>query len=180
MISFHTAAFSLRFPCLLVTARRSTLICKPGQSSKTFQLPTKFHQHQKRMVNTNPATGEEISRIPCTPPAVLNEMVQKAVAAQTAWSNTSIRERIECLRGGLVALAAQSDSLIPLICQEMGKPLAQAREEVLGAVSRDEYLIILSDALQPKQHGSSVVVRHALEWWLCCRRGTFLPMRFCY
>jgi acyl-CoA reductase-like NAD-dependent aldehyde dehydrogenase len=43
--------------------------------------------------------------------------------------------------------------------QEMGKPLAQAKAEMEGAVAKDDYLDVLVQALEPKEHGTSLVVR---------------------
>lgn len=48
------------------------------------------------------------------------------------------------------------------IVAEMGKPLAEATEEVRGATQKDEYLDLLQRSLDPQRRGSSVVVRHPL------------------
>jgi acyl-CoA reductase-like NAD-dependent aldehyde dehydrogenase len=41
-------------------------------------------------------------------------------------------DRIECLKRGLAPIAQDQDKLVQLIVQEMGKPMAQAKEEVAG------------------------------------------------
>ena len=112
------------------------------------------------IVNTNPATGEVISRVRCTTPDELSKMIETSTRAQATWSQTPVNERIQLLRQGLEALEKQQDKLVPLIVQEMGKPIAEATEEVEDAVDRDDYFEILQQALQPKKHGSSIVVRY--------------------
>jgi acyl-CoA reductase-like NAD-dependent aldehyde dehydrogenase len=115
------------------------------------------------LVNLNPATGEEISRVPCTTTEQLDEMVQRASEAQkTSWSKVQSKERIDLLRKGLKEIAKHSDKLAELIVTEMGKPLSEAKEEVEFAVSKDEFLDVLETSLEPKKHGTSVVVRQPL------------------
>jgi len=114
------------------------------------------------IVNKNPATNEVISRVPCSSPEEVDVMVKRAVAAKSLWAVTPPKERITLLRKGLQELAKKSDLLSETIVKEMGKPLHEAREEVAGAVNKDEYLDILESALEPKKHGNSVVVRQPL------------------
>jgi succinate-semialdehyde dehydrogenase/glutarate-semialdehyde dehydrogenase len=115
------------------------------------------------IVNSNPATGDEINRIPCTTPAQLDDLVKTAATAQHEWSITPVEERIQLLQRGLTVLAEQRETLVSLIVQEMGKPVTEAQAEVDGAVNRDEYFQVLLEALQPKKRGKScLVVRQAL------------------
>jgi acyl-CoA reductase-like NAD-dependent aldehyde dehydrogenase len=114
------------------------------------------------IINRNPATGEEISRVPCTSTEEMNRMMERAVSAQKSWRQLPVKERIELLRKGLMELAKHADKLEKLIVQEMGKPLAEAQEEVDGAVRKDDFLHILERSLQPKTHGNNVVVRQPL------------------
>jgi len=114
------------------------------------------------IVNTNPATGDVISRVPCTTTDELHRMVEQAVQAQATWAQWTVKERVDSLRKGLQALEKESDQLVHLIVREMGKPLAEAREEVAGAVQKDAYLNVLVKALQSKKHGNSLIVRQPL------------------
>jgi len=113
------------------------------------------------LVNTNPATGEVISKVKCTTPEELNTIIENAKVAQNEWRKTSLDERIKLLKECISDLAAISDSMVELIVQEMGKPIGEAREEVAYAVEdQDEYFDILSQQIQPKTYGKSTVVRH--------------------
>lgn len=114
------------------------------------------------IVNTNPATGEVISRVPCTPIEELDEKVALAKAAAPAWMAMEASERVALLKKGLEQLSTKTEELQQMITKEMGKPLTEAVEEVEEALDKDEFLDILEASLQPKTHGSSVVVRQAL------------------
>lgn len=114
------------------------------------------------LVNTNPATGEVISLVPCTTPPEVEEKVQKAKEAQVEWSRKDAKERLTLLRQALNALSQQSEKLATLMVQEMGKPLQEARDEMEGAVDKDDFMDILEKAQEPQTFGTSVVIREAL------------------
>ena len=116
-----------------------------------------------KIVNLNPATGKEISRVPCSSLDGVDSMVKKAAAAQKPWSLMPLKDRIQLLRQGLEAIGAHSEKLALLIVEEMGKPITEAREEMQFAVDKADYLGILEASLQPIHHGAnSVVVRQPL------------------
>lgn len=117
-----------------------------------------------KIVNLNPATGEEISRVKCSTKDDVDRMMKKAVKAQkSAWSNIPVKQRIQLLSDGLKEISKHSERLASLIVQEMGKPMAEAEAEMEGACNKEAYLGILEAALQPINHGtSSVVVRQPL------------------
>lgn len=114
------------------------------------------------IVNLNPATGEEISRVPCSTKLELDEMVRKAMASQKQWRKIPANERITLLKKGLSVLSQNKEILSRLIVQEMGKATTEAKTEVEFCTSKDEFLDIMAASLQPKAHGSSVVVRHPI------------------
>ena len=115
------------------------------------------------IVNTNPANGELISRVPCTTKEELERILSASSSAQSEWAATSLSDRIRLLRKGLEAIAAKNDALVDMIVQEMGKPITEAQAEVEGSVSRDEYFRVLQDALEPKKRGTNCqVVRQPL------------------
>ncbi len=112
------------------------------------------------LVNTNPATGEIISRVKCTTPEQLEQIIAKANHVQSEWVATSVEERIQFLREGIQAVAKVSDALVELIVNEMGKPIGEAKEEMDFAVGKDgAFLDLLLDSLQPRSYGKCQVVR---------------------
>jgi len=113
------------------------------------------------LVNTNPATGEVISRVKCTTSEELGTIIDTARASQREWRKLSIEDRIAVLKDCIKELAAVSDSMTKLIVKEMGKPIGEAKEEVDYAVlDQDEYFDILMESIKPKKYGKSTVVRH--------------------
>jgi len=114
------------------------------------------------IVDTNPATGQVIARVSCTTPSEVDNLVAKAKEAQVEWSTRDAKDRMSLLRKALESLSKQSDKLAELMVLEMGKPLSEAKEEMEGAVGKDEFMDILEKAQEPQQFGTSVVVREAL------------------
>lgn len=117
-----------------------------------------------KIINLNPATGQEISRVPCSTKEEIDDLMELAVAAQkSVWGNLSVQQRIQLLRKGLQEISKQRDEIALLIVQEMGKPLAEAKVEMEAACHKEAYLDILKNSLQPVHRGTnSVVVRHPL------------------
>lgn len=114
------------------------------------------------IVDVNPATGEVISRVPCSTFEELDDKVKKSRDAFDTWSVMPSAERIQLLRDGLVKLKEQHELLVQLIVREMGKPRAEAEEEMEGAVQKNNFMDILENAQEPERHGQSLVVRQAL------------------
>jgi acyl-CoA reductase-like NAD-dependent aldehyde dehydrogenase len=119
------------------------------------------------LLDTNPATGEVIAKVPITTSPELEIVMQQAAHAASApgskWAKASVEERIDVIRLGLQELEKKKDDLAKLIVQEMGKPLQQAVDEMEGAVQKEEYLALLQETLQP-QHVSRncTILRQAL------------------
>jgi len=78
----------------------------------------------------NPATGEELATVADASPADGRAALDAAVAAQSDWADTSPRERAEILRSAWELTRERREELAWLMTAEMGKPLAEAREEV--------------------------------------------------
>jgi succinate-semialdehyde dehydrogenase/glutarate-semialdehyde dehydrogenase len=114
------------------------------------------------LVNTNPATGEVISRVKCSTPQEVDALVAKANEVQESWMAMKLSDRIQLLRDALKAVEKESETFIKLIVQEMGKPIGEAREEMEGSINKKEFLDLMSKALEPEKHGNSVIVRHPL------------------
>jgi succinate-semialdehyde dehydrogenase/glutarate-semialdehyde dehydrogenase len=78
----------------------------------------------------DPATGDELARVPDQTPADAVRALDRAVAAADAWAATAPRARGEILRRAFDLLMERRDEFALLMSQEMGKPLAEARGEV--------------------------------------------------
>ena len=82
----------------------------------------------------NPATGRALVRCPRADLAQLNEAVASAKAAFPAWSRTPWAERRRLLLALADAFTEQQEAFAHLMTLEQGKPLAQARFEIGGAI----------------------------------------------
>ncbi|MEJ1090117.1 NAD-dependent succinate-semialdehyde dehydrogenase [Microbacterium istanbulense] len=79
----------------------------------------------------DPATGEVIRQIADATPADGIRALDAAVAAQDAWAATAPRTRSDILRRAFDLVQAHKEDLALLMTLEMGKPIAEARGEVV-------------------------------------------------
>ena len=80
----------------------------------------------REIVSRNPATGEEIGRVPVTAAAEIAPIVQKARAAQTQWEALSFRERGRVILRARQIVLDEMEEVAQLISQETGKPVSEA------------------------------------------------------
>ncbi|WP_394278669.1 NAD-dependent succinate-semialdehyde dehydrogenase [Microbacterium sp.] len=85
----------------------------------------------RTLVVRDPATGDVIREIADASPADGIRALDAAVAAQEAWAATAPRERSDILRRAFDLVQAHKEDLALLMTLEMGKPLAEARGEVV-------------------------------------------------
>ncbi|MCO4054077.1 MAG: NAD-dependent succinate-semialdehyde dehydrogenase [Bosea sp.] len=88
---------------------------------------------------TNPATGEVLAKVPHLGAAEATEAVEAAGAAFRLWSRKLAKERTAILRKWFDLIMANADDLAVIMTSEQGKPLAEARGEVVYAASFVEY-----------------------------------------
>lgn len=80
----------------------------------------------------NPATEQVIADCPKADEALLNQAVHAARAAFPAWSALAVEERAAKIEALAAALEARAAEFASLLTSEQGKPLDQARGEVIG------------------------------------------------
>ncbi|RMD88229.1 MAG: NAD-dependent succinate-semialdehyde dehydrogenase [Alphaproteobacteria bacterium] len=88
---------------------------------------------------TNPATGEVIGTVPLLAEAEVEAAIAAAQSAQTDWAARPAKERAAILRRWYELILANADDLALLMTTEQGKPLAEARGEVVYAASFVEW-----------------------------------------
>ncbi|ALD92418.1 NADP-dependent succinate-semialdehyde dehydrogenase [Cupriavidus gilardii] len=86
-------------------------------------------------VVTNPATGAPIGKVPMMGAAETRRAIEAARVAQIDWRRRTARERSQILRKWHELMLAHADDLALLMTTEQGKPLAEARGEVVYAAS---------------------------------------------
>jgi len=115
----------------------------------------------------NPATGEEIDRVPEGTLYEVDDAVKAAEAAFHPWSARSPRERGILLFRGAALVRERHQDLARLLTLEQGKPLKDAVDEVRGFANVLEYYAGLASSLTGEyvplgSSGNALVVREPL------------------
>jgi acyl-CoA reductase-like NAD-dependent aldehyde dehydrogenase len=96
----------------------------------------------------DPASGEEVGRVPQAGPAEAAEVISRACDAFPAWWETPAAKRGEIMRAGAEAVLAQRDDLALQLTLEQGKPLREARLEITRFVHTIEHYAGLAKSLR--------------------------------
>ncbi|MFP4538701.1 MAG: NAD-dependent succinate-semialdehyde dehydrogenase [Dichotomicrobium sp.] len=88
---------------------------------------------------TDPATGDELARVPNFGAAETSAAIDAANAAFPAWRDMLAKERGAVLRRWFDLVQSHAEELAHLMSAEQGKPLAEARGEVAYGASFIEY-----------------------------------------
>jgi succinate-semialdehyde dehydrogenase / glutarate-semialdehyde dehydrogenase len=88
---------------------------------------------------TNPATGNIVGRVPHVGSAAAHDAIDAANAAFPAWAARPAKERANMLRAWYDLIVAHADDLAKILTAEQGKPLAEARGEIIYAASFVEF-----------------------------------------
>jgi len=97
-----------------------------GGATKTFDV-------------INPATGEVLATLPDMGAAETTAAIDAAYIAQVAWAARPAKERAVLLRRWFDLMIANADELAAILTAEMGKPLPEAKGEILYAASYVEW-----------------------------------------
>ena len=117
------------------------------------------------LISMDPATGQEVGRVPRTPIEAIPKLVFAAHQAQRGWGALTHAQRAQVLRPAAARLKAEARRLGELASREMGKPLAEAVGEAnycadgFGA-ELDEIVAALADAVREDKRVTSIL-RHA-------------------
>jgi succinate-semialdehyde dehydrogenase / glutarate-semialdehyde dehydrogenase len=87
----------------------------------------------------NPATGSEIGRVAHATKVDLDAALLAAQKGFEAWRDTTAARRSSIMRKAAGLLRQRSDDVASLVTQEQGKPLAEAKGEVLAAADIIEW-----------------------------------------
>jgi succinate-semialdehyde dehydrogenase / glutarate-semialdehyde dehydrogenase len=97
-----------------------------SDSGKTFEV-------------TNPANGEVIAVLPDMNRAETARAIDAAYIAQKAWAKKTGKERAAVLRKLYELMVANADDLAAILTMEMGKPVAEAKGEILYGAAYVEW-----------------------------------------
>lgn len=83
----------------------------------------------------NPSTGELLAELPDMSASDTAKAIDKAHAAQEGWAALTARARSDILWSWHRSILDNSDDLAAILTAEMGKPLAEAKSEILHAAA---------------------------------------------
>lgn len=111
----------------------------------------------------NPATGEEIAQVADVPIETVRAAIDSAHIAQKEWAKQTGKERAGILRRWFDLLIANADDLAAILTAEMGKPLAEAKGEIIYGASFIEWFAeeakrIYGDVIPGHQRDKRIVV----------------------
>ncbi|WP_165225664.1 NAD-dependent succinate-semialdehyde dehydrogenase [Affinirhizobium pseudoryzae] len=89
----------------------------------------------RTMMVTDPADATGLTSVSCLDPQEIEVAVAAARRAFEAWSRLAAKERSQILRRWFDLVLVNADDLAAIITAEQGKPLAEARAEVVYAAS---------------------------------------------
>jgi succinate-semialdehyde dehydrogenase/glutarate-semialdehyde dehydrogenase len=87
----------------------------------------------------NPATGEELARVPDYGAAETTAAIEAAERAFKPWAGKLAKERSQILRKWFDLIMANQEDIAQIMTAEQGKPIAEARGEVAYAASFIEF-----------------------------------------
>ncbi|HEX4842739.1 MAG TPA: NAD-dependent succinate-semialdehyde dehydrogenase [Limnobacter sp.] len=111
----------------------------------------------------NPANGEVIAQVGNTPVALAHDAILAAERALGSWRNTTAKSRAQMLRKWFDLIVANADDLALIMTLEQGKPLAEAKGEVIYGASFVEWFAeqakrIEGSVLESPQPGRELLV----------------------
>jgi len=87
----------------------------------------------------DPATGEELARVPNMGAAETRQVIEDANTAFKSWRKTTAKQRATILRRWFELMMENADDLAMIMTREQGKPLAEAKGEVAYGASFAEF-----------------------------------------
>src|SRR3984957_7749855 len=88
---------------------------------------------QWRLPIVDPSTGERLGWVAVASDADLEEAVKAAARGLAAWRAVAPFDRARLLREAATLLRERADAMAAILSTEQGKPVPQARREILGA-----------------------------------------------
>jgi succinate-semialdehyde dehydrogenase/glutarate-semialdehyde dehydrogenase len=116
----------LKDPSLLATLSYGNGQWIAGEAQKTFAV-------------TNPARGDVIAEVADLTRAQVGTVIDAAYKAQKEWAQWTGKERANVLRKWYDLMMAHADDLATILTAEQGKPLAEAKGEIVYGASFIEF-----------------------------------------
>lgn len=122
-----------------------------------------FHECERHFPVDNPSTGETIAQVGNSPIALTHDAILCAEKALVNWRNTTAKSRAQIMRKWFDLIIENADDLAFLMTLEQGKPLAEAKGEVIYGASFVEWFAeqakrIEGSVLESPQLGRELLV----------------------
>ncbi len=122
-----------------------------------------FRTSEKKLDVINPATGEVIESVATGGKAETEEAIRHATAAFKTWKKTPGPKRGSYLAKTVALMRERAEELAETVTKENGKPLADARNEVRGAIDYLEWYAeearrVYGDTLTPSHENKHLMV----------------------
>ncbi len=102
----------------------------------------------------NPATGDVLAELPLATPSDLDEALEATAKGFAHWRAVDVNERAGILHKVAGLIRERAETIALLLTTEQGKPLAEARTEVLSCAAQFDYF-----AEEAKRSYGRVLVR---------------------
>ena len=100
----------------------------------------------------NPATGQPLTELPADDAASVARKAAAARAAQPAWAARPMAERLAIVQRFRAALVAELETLAATLTHEVGKPIAQSRNELNGLLPRIDFFLEQAEGAVRDEH----------------------------
>jgi succinate-semialdehyde dehydrogenase / glutarate-semialdehyde dehydrogenase len=90
-------------------------------------------------VVVDPSSGEAIGSVPLATAADLDEALDAAARAFPVWRSTDVDTRGAILRRTAALIRERTDAIATILTREQGKPLTEARGELLGSAQMFDF-----------------------------------------
>lgn len=126
----------------------------------------------------NPATGETLSHVPLATNADLDSALAASRRGFDQWRTTDVEARGAILKKAAALLRERIDVIAPILTLEQGKPLGEARSELMASASLFDYF-----SEEAKRSYGRVLVRPSGQRSIVIRQpvgpvATFTPWNF--
>ena len=89
----------------------------------------------------NPASGAAIASLPADDAKSVKAKYERARAAQPAWARMRLKQRLGAIERFRELVVGDSERLAKVLSAEVGKPIAQARNELKGVLPRIDFFL---------------------------------------
>jgi acyl-CoA reductase-like NAD-dependent aldehyde dehydrogenase len=113
---------------------------------------------------TNPATGKVVQTLPADDAKSVKAKYDRARAAQPKWARVPLAKRLAAIAKFRELVIERTEDLATILTTEVGKPIAQSRNELKGLLPRlDFFLAETKKTLRPRKVSKGASMEEAIS-----------------